>query len=40
VQVLEADLHRTNIDTELFETREEIEEVVGCECQLSGFDIV
>jgi hypothetical protein len=40
MEVLEPDLHRTNIDTEFFEAREKVEQVMGCKCQLCRFGIV
>ena len=40
MEVLEADLHRTDIDAELLETGEEVKEVMGCKCQLRRLDIM
>lgn len=34
MQILEPDLHRSNFDSEFFEAREEIEQVVGREGEL------
>jgi hypothetical protein len=39
VYVLEADLHRTDIDAEVFETIEEVVEVVWCQGEFGGFDV-
>jgi hypothetical protein len=38
MQVLEANLHRTNIDAEVFESIEEVVEVVRRQGEFGGFD--